>query len=105
MTYLIAEPCINVKDKACVDECPADCIYKGERMLCIHPGQRVDCGARAPVRPVEAISCEDDVPGQWARFTAENATFSGQLGSPGGAAKTGPLPCDTGHAARYVTGR
>ena len=27
MAYVIAEPCIDVKDKACVDECPVDCIY------------------------------------------------------------------------------
>ena len=26
MTYTIAEPCIDVKDRACVDECPVDCI-------------------------------------------------------------------------------
>ncbi|MHB8340760.1 MAG: ferredoxin, partial [Mycobacteriales bacterium] len=27
MTYVIAEPCVDVKDKACIDECPVDCIY------------------------------------------------------------------------------
>ena len=27
VTYTIAEPCIDVKDKACVEECPVDCIY------------------------------------------------------------------------------
>src|SRR5262245_5042631 len=37
MTYTICEPCIDVKDKACVDECPVDCIYEGPRMLYIHP--------------------------------------------------------------------
>ncbi|HET7928354.1 MAG TPA: ferredoxin, partial [Actinomycetota bacterium] len=26
MAYVIAEPCIDIKDKACVDECPVDCI-------------------------------------------------------------------------------
>ena len=41
----------------------------------------------------------------WARFTGENAQFFGQLGSPGGAAKTGPLPYDTEYVANYVTGR
>ncbi|MBM2804256.1 MAG: hypothetical protein HW419_2149, partial [Deltaproteobacteria bacterium] len=25
MTYIIAEPCIDVKDTACVDVCPVDC--------------------------------------------------------------------------------
>ena len=37
MTYTIAEPCIDVKDRGCVDECPVDCIYEGPRMLYIHP--------------------------------------------------------------------
>ena len=41
----------------------------------------------------------------WAQFTGENAKFFGQLGSPGGAAKTGPLPDDADHVASYVTSR
>jgi hypothetical protein len=57
------------------------------------------------VCPAGAIVCEDDVPGQWAQFTTENARFSGQLGAPGGTAKTGPLPDDTGHIASDVTSR
>ena len=54
MTYVIAEPCVDLKDKACVDECPVDCIYEGERMLYIHPDECVDCGACEPVCPVGA---------------------------------------------------
>ena len=27
MTYVIAEPCIGVKDASCVDVCPVDCIH------------------------------------------------------------------------------
>ncbi|MGA1605738.1 MAG: ferredoxin, partial [Planctomycetota bacterium] len=27
MTHVIAQPCIDVKDKACVDVCPVDCIH------------------------------------------------------------------------------
>src|SRR5262249_22139611 len=42
MTYVIAEPCVDVKDRTCVDECPVDCIYEGERMLYIHPDECVD---------------------------------------------------------------
>ena len=39
MTYVIAEPCIGVKDAACVDVCPVDCIYESEEhnMLLISP--------------------------------------------------------------------
>ena len=24
MTYVIAQPCVDVKDRACVDECPVE---------------------------------------------------------------------------------
>jgi len=105
MTYTICETCIDVKDRACVDECPVDCIYEGERMLYIPPDECVECGTCEPACPVEAIFCEDDVPEQWAQFTAENASFVDALGSPGGASKTGPLPCDTDHGASCVTSR
>ncbi|MEO6909175.1 MAG: ferredoxin, partial [Abditibacteriaceae bacterium] len=30
MTYVIAEPCIGVKDRACVEVCPVDCIHEAE---------------------------------------------------------------------------
>ncbi|MDQ3113626.1 MAG: ferredoxin, partial [Actinomycetota bacterium] len=29
MTYVIAEPCVDVLDKSCIEECPVDCIYEG----------------------------------------------------------------------------
>ena len=64
MTYVIAQPCVDVKDKACIEECPVDCIYEGERTLYIHPDECVDCGACEPVCPVEAIFYEDDTPEQ-----------------------------------------
>ena len=32
MTYVIAEPCVDIKDKACIEECPVDCIYEGARI-------------------------------------------------------------------------
>jgi ferredoxin len=87
MTYVIAQPCVDVKDRACVDECPVDCIYEGDRMLYIHPDECVDCGACEPVCPVEAIYYEDDVPSQWKDYYAANVNFFDTLGSPGGAAK------------------
>ncbi len=43
MTYIIAEPCINLKDRSCVDVCPVDCIYEGEDQLYIHPDECIDC--------------------------------------------------------------
>ena len=75
MTYTICESCIDIKDKACVDECPVDCIYEGPRMLYIHPDECVDCGACEPVCPVTAIFYEDDVPAEWKQFTPINAEW------------------------------
>lgn len=75
MAYIIAEPCINVKDKACVEVCPVDCIYEGDDMLYIHPDECIDCGACMPVCPVEAIFPEMEVPEKWHHFIAKNADF------------------------------
>ncbi|MEU6419617.1 ferredoxin [Streptomyces spiralis] len=93
MTYVIAEPCVDVQDRACIEECPVDCIYQGTRMLYIHPAECVDCGACEPVCPVEAIFNEDDVPEKWRPYTAANAEVFTELGSPGGASQfDAPLP-------------
>jgi len=98
MTYVIAEPCIDVLDRSCIDECPVDCIYEGRRMLYIHPDECIDCGACEPVCPVEAIFEEDDVPDEWAVYTRANEDFFTELGSPGGAAKVGKTGWDVGPA-------
>jgi NAD-dependent dihydropyrimidine dehydrogenase PreA subunit len=94
VTYVIAQPCVDLKDKACIEECPVDCIYEGERMLYIHPDECVDCGACEPVCPVEAIYYEDDTPEQWADYYKANVEFFDDLGSPGGAAKLGLINKD-----------
>ena len=94
VTYVIAQPCVDLKDRACVDECPVDCIYEGKRMLYIHPDECVDCGACEPVCPVEAIFYEDDTPEEWKDYYDANVHFFDDLGSPGGAAKMGEIDHD-----------
>ena len=94
MTYVIALPCVDVKDRACVEECPVDCIYEGPRTLYINPDECVDCGACEPVCPTQAIFYEDDLPGEWAEWTHINAAFFADLGTPGGAARLGPVDHD-----------
>jgi NAD-dependent dihydropyrimidine dehydrogenase PreA subunit len=94
MTYVIALPCVDLKDKACIEECPVDCIYEGDRMLYIHPDECVDCGACEPVCPTEAIFYEDDVPADMAMFKDINKDFFATLGSPGGASRLGATSND-----------
>lgn len=86
MTYVITEPCINVKDAACVDVCPVDCIHPrkdepgfGEVLqLFINPDECIDCGACEPECPVNAIYPEDDVPEEYQDYTAKNRDFFDQ---------------------------
>jgi NAD-dependent dihydropyrimidine dehydrogenase PreA subunit len=103
MTYVIGEPCVDVLDRSCVEECPVDCIYEGNRALYIHPDECVDCGACEPVCPVEAIYYEGDIPAALLPNVADNARFFAEplpgrdaaLGSPGGAARFGVVGADT----------
>ncbi len=84
MTYIIAEPCVDVRDRACVKVCPVDCIYEieatqlkpgdpGYKMtLYIHPSECIDCGACEPECPVEAIFPESEVPEKWKEYIDYN---------------------------------
>jgi ferredoxin len=42
----------------------------------------------------EAIYYEDDVPSQWKEYSEVNTKFFVEIGSPGGAAKLGPIGKD-----------
>ena len=78
MTYVIAEPCIDVIDQSCVAVCPVDCIHFDQgvdRMLYIDPDECIDCGACEPECPVTAIFAEDAVPEQWTNFIQINADY------------------------------
>jgi ferredoxin len=77
MTYVIAEPCVNTKDTACVEVCPVDCIhpkkdapeFEAETKLYIDPETCIDCGACVPGGPVLAIYPQEERPEQWAADT------------------------------------
>ena len=79
MPYVITEACIDVKDKACVEVCPVDCIHptdgEGEPLLYIDPDECIDCGACEPECPVEAIFAEEDMPDGQDRFVEINAKY------------------------------
>jgi ferredoxin len=77
VAYVIAQPCIGVKDNSCVEVCPVDCIHSTDdaEQYYINPDECIDCGVCAEVCPVEAIFFEDDLPEQWAQFKLINAEF------------------------------
>ena len=80
MTYIIAEPCVGVKDTACVEVCPVDCIHgkDEDQQLYINPEECIDCGACEPACPVQAIFPEEEVPEKWKDFTGKNYEYFGQ---------------------------
>lgn len=109
MSYVIAEDCIDVNDRACADECPVDCIYVGGRKSYIHPGECIDCGACVEVCPVEAIVADRQAdPDQRSFLEDATAFFTGvlpgreaPLGSPRGARHVGVVGVDTPRVAAW----
>ncbi|MDZ5761703.1 Ferredoxin-2 [Candidatus Cyrtobacter comes] len=60
MAYVVTEKCIRCKYTDCVDVCPVDCFFEGEKMLVINPQECIDCGVCEPECPVGAIVFADD---------------------------------------------
>jgi NAD-dependent dihydropyrimidine dehydrogenase PreA subunit len=90
MAYVIAEPCIGVTDKACVDACPVDCIHPGQdeagftevQQLYIDADKCICCGACVPVCPVSAIFLAEDLPLQWKGYVQTNAEWYASQNAP-----------------------
>ena len=103
MPYFIAAPCIDVMDKSCIEECPVDCIYEGDRKLYINPEECIDCGACEPACPEGAIFTDFKAPPEMTQFVEDNQRFftgpldgrDKPLGSPGGGGKVGRVGADT----------
>jgi len=83
MAYVIAAHCIGVKDTACVDACPADCIHprKDEEgfadaaQLYIDGENCICCAACVPVCPVSAIFAAEELPEDWKKFEIANNEY------------------------------
>ena len=107
MTYVITSTCLDIKDMSCIEECPVDCIYEGERKLYIQPKECIDCGACEPVCPVDAIYPDRTLPEELVADKDDNKTFFYEvlpgkdepLGAPGGSMKVGPVEADTERTA------
>lgn len=94
MSFVITEGCVDVKDKACLEGCPADCIYEGARSLYINPDECMECGACESVCPTQAIYAEDELPAKYKQWAQINANFFSELGAPGGASLVGAQDYD-----------
>ena len=100
--YVITSPCIDTKDRACVDVCPVQCIYEiegdqlvsresvdgdiaqthplhpdmryiqGDTMLYINPDECTSCDACMPACPVDAIFPGNRVPADQSEFVDLN---------------------------------
>lgn len=75
--FVIAEPCIDEKDKACVDVCPVDCIHGDEDspQMYINPTECIWCGACQSECPVDAIFDGSELPEKWKHFEKINAEY------------------------------
>jgi len=108
MAYVIGVNCIDVTDRACLDVCPVDAIYVGERKSYINVNECIDCGACEPECPVDAIfvdrKARDDafVADSIAFFTEPLPGRAAPLGDPGGAAAVGEVGVDTPLVAGFT---
>jgi ferredoxin len=78
MPFVIAEPCVDVQDQACVSVCPVACIQGEEgkdRKFYIDPGECIECGACEPTCPVEAIFADIDLPYKWLTYEEIDALW------------------------------
>ncbi|MDH6198114.1 NAD-dependent dihydropyrimidine dehydrogenase PreA subunit [Mycobacterium frederiksbergense] len=111
MAYVIGASCIDELDRSCIEVCPVDCIYIGERKSYINASECIDCGACEVECPVDAVFVDRKArkDPELAEFLADSVAFfaeplpgrSEPLGDPGGSQKLGPVGTDTEFIANY----
>lgn len=113
MSYIVGPDCIDVLDRSCIEVCPVDCIYVGDRKSYINAAECIDCGACEVECPVTAIVVDrvakkDTV---LSGFMEDSVAFfeevlpgrSDPLGNPGGATSVGDLGVDTSFVADFAS--
>ncbi len=83
MAFVIAQPCVGVKDTACVIVCPVDCIHPAREgkdfadhnQLYINADECIHCGLCVDECPVSAIFPIEEVPPEWEGYIEKNAAY------------------------------
>ena len=94
MVYVVTEACVDVQDKSCMQECPADCIFEGGRMTYINPDLCIDCGACVAACPVDAIFYDAELPADQEAFIELNERFFAETETPKSGRKAGKITYD-----------
>ena len=111
MSYVIGVNCIDELDRSCIEVCPVDCIYVGDRKSYINSNECIDCGACEVECPVDAIFVDRRArkDPELGAFMTDSRTFFDEplpgrdapIGDPGGAQKIGDVGVDTALVAGY----
>ena len=74
MPHVVTSRCIDCRYTDCVAVCPVDCFYEIQEphMLVIDPDTCIDCELCQESCPVNAIWPEEDLPPEFAEWTAKN---------------------------------
>lgn len=111
MSYVIGANCIDELDRSCIEVCPVDCIYVGDRKSYINGNECIDCGACEVECPVDAIFVDRRArkDPELAAYLEDSRAFfteslpgrSEPIGDAGGAQKVGPIGVDTPFIASH----
>ncbi|MFH8249047.1 ferredoxin [Microbacterium sp. B2969] len=99
MAFVVTEACVDVKDRSCIQVCPADCLFEGARMMYINPNLCINCGACEAACPTQAIRFDEELEGDDVRFADVNEQFFEGLDISRGGRRMGLIE----HDADYVT--
>ncbi|WP_394554798.1 ferredoxin [Agromyces sp. MMS24-JH15] len=98
MAFVVTQACVDVKDRSCIQVCPADCLFEGERMMYINQDLCINCGACEPACPTQAIRYDDELEGDDEMFIQINEQFFEGIDISKGGRKTGKVE----HDAEFV---
>ena len=105
MTYVIGEPCVDVKDEDVLTSALSTAFTRVTGCCTSTPTSVLTVVLASRSALSRAIYYEDDLPSKWRDFTQANAQFFSELRFTGGAAKVGKTENDPQFIASSTPGR